>query len=279
MTITSNAGSTFTHLQSYLNTATADYQKNLEQLSSGNKYTSIGDNPIAVANANKISVKIETNGTAKNNIGVGESMLTMAEDSQENIISNISRIRDLCLQAANGTYSTNDKQAILDEVKARLAYIDQSAGSTQFNNIGLLDGTASVCYLQTGTNADNRMNVGEALIDVHTSALGIDISSSTMATTWTNDDIAAFIDKLGIASDKLATASAKIGSYLYRLDTTSDSLQSLTENLTSKKSAIMDADVAEASAEMVQNQILQNASVTILTQMNNMQSLPLSLLQ
>lgn len=278
MSITSNTGSTFTHLQSYLNTATDAYQKNLEQLSSGNKYTNTGDNPMAVCNSRKLDVKIETNGTADNNIKIGEDMLSMAEDYQENILSNLTRIHDLCIEAANGTYSASDKEQILSEIKARLQYVDNMADTTKFNRINILDGSASTCTLQIGTNADNRMSVGEALIDVHTAALGIDISSTTTGSNWTNDDIASYIDKLGVATNKLIASSSKIGAYLYRLDTTSDSLNSLTENLTNKKSVIMDADVAEASSELVQNQILQQASVSILVQMNNMQALAVSLL-
>ncbi|MDD3435867.1 MAG: flagellin [Candidatus Gastranaerophilales bacterium] len=270
-------GSTFTYLQSYLNSHTSAYQDSMEQLSSGSKYNSVGDNPVAICKAEKLAVEIETSSTADTNIELGEDLMSMAETSQEDIISNLQRIYDLCIQAANGTYSANDKNEIIREIRARLDYIDSAADSTNFNDINLLDGSASALKLQTGTDANTRITIGDALIDVHTDILNVDLDPSITGENWTNQDIANYIDDIGAAISTITSASSKLGAYSNRLDTVSETLFNLSTNLTAKKSGLVDADAAEVSADLVKNQILQNASVSILVQMNGMQSLALSL--
>lgn len=274
---TINSNSTLTHLQSFLNSHTNAYQESMQKLSSGTKYNSVADNPVAVCHAEKLSSKIEANKSANSNVTIGSELLSTAESAQDNVIYNLERIRDLCIQAANGTYSSQDKDSILAEIKSRLEYINYSANSTNFNNIKLLDGSANSLKLQIGINSNDRINVGDALIDVHTSALDIDIDSSITGENWTGEDILNYMNKIDDAITKLIGTSSTLGAYLNRLDTVSDSLIRMKNNLIDKKSTIIDADVAEASANYVQNQILQQNSVSILTKVNGLQSLALSL--
>lgn len=279
MSIHISQGSALTYLRSMLDDHTTSYQKSMEQLSSGKKYTTVGDDPISVCESAKLDVKINANDRASSNIGVGQDMLTMAQDDQLNFVSNIERIRALCVQASNGTYTSDDKDLILKEIRARLNFIDDSADSTNFNDIYLLDGSAQGTFLQIGTNANNKMDVGDALIDAHTAALGIDLPGSVTGANWTNQDIGDYIDNLDTATVTLLNANAKIGGYLNRLDFASSTLTSMNNNLTENKSIISDADAAEASADMVRYQVLQQASVSVLAQANQVPTLALKLLE
>lgn len=278
MSIYIKAGSSLTYLRSVLDKQTASYQKSMEQISSGSKYTSVSDNPVYVCESAKLGAKINANEQAASNIEFSKSMLKMAVDAQENVSSNMARINDLCTQAANGTYSAEDKDLILKEIRARLNYIDSAADSTNFNGINLLNGDSSDIFLQIGPSSDATMDVGDALIDIHTDALHIKLDNSVTGDTWTTDDIQNYMSNLDIATKTLLGTGAKLGGYLNRLDFVSGTLTTMNNNLAENKSIISDSDVAESSADMVRYQILQEASVSILTQANQVPSWALQLL-
>lgn len=279
MSIYIKSGSAITYLQSILGRQTISYQKSMDQLSSGNKYTSVGDNPIAVCTSAKLGVKISANDMAASNVKVSEDMLSMVEESQDNVISNLERIRDLCVQAASETYKPEDKDYMLKEIRARLNYIDSAAESTNFNNINLMDGTSSSIFLQIGPSSDATMDVGDALIDVHPETLDVDLDGTVTGETWTTEDIKKYMDNVDNAIDTLSGSRAKLGGYLNRLEFVSGTLGVMGDNLVENKSLISDADVAESSADMVKYQILQEASASILTQANQVPSWALQLLE
>lgn len=278
MSIYVKSGSALTYLQSILNDHTASYQKSMEQIASGNKYTSVGEDPISVCESAKLQAEIDANSRSSDNVDLGKDMLSMTEGYQENIMSNIQRIRDLSVEASNGTYSSADKDDILKEIRARLDYIDNTASSANFNGVNILDGSANNVFLQIGSNSDATMDVGSALIDVHTAALNIDIDPAVTGENWTMDDIGNYINNLDAATSTLLGNCAQLGGYLNRLDSVSDTLTTMGNNLTNNKSVISDTDTAEASADLVKYQILQDASVSILTQANQVSSWALKLL-
>lgn len=271
-------GSTMTHLLNYLNEHTTSYQKTMEQLASGNKYSSINDAPVEVSESIKLAVQIQTNKRADSNIQLGQDMLSMTEQYQEDNVSNINRIRDLCMQALNGSYTATDKDAMLNEIRARLAYMDQTANNANFDGIHLLDGSASPMNLQIGTTSNDTMNVSAAFIDSHTTALGINLPGTVTGANWTNAQINAYVNNLDTASNTLIGVCTQIGGYMNRLTSVSDTLDATNTNLSEKKSVIADADVAASSAKLVQYQIAQQASVSIYAQTNQMSSLALTLL-
>lgn len=278
MSIYIKAGSATTYLQSILNDNTNAYQRNMEQISSGNKYTKVGENPINVCESVKLQVKIDSNNQATGNISIGQGMLSMTEGYHNTITSNIQRIRDLTQQAANGTYGSDNIDAILSEIKGRLEYINKISSTASFDGVGLLDGSSSSIFLQIGSVTDATMDVGEALIDTHTDALGIDLPPTATGATWGEAQARNYLDNLDEASQSLLDADAKIGGYLNRLDAASQSLSKMNDNLTENKSIITDTDVATATAEMVKNQILQEASASVLLQANQVSSWALQLL-
>lgn len=278
MSIYIKTGSAITYLQSFLERQTNLYQNSMDQLSTGNKYPFVGDNPIAVCTSAKLDVRIGVNNQASSNINLGKDMLMMVDEAQDNIISNLGRIHDLCVQASSGTYTSENKDYILKELRTRLNYIDSAADSTNFNNINLMDGSGSSLFLQIGSSADAKMYIGDALINVHTNALGIDLNSTVTGETWTLQDIQDYASSIESATDTLLGTRALLGGYLNRLDFVGSTITNMNNNLTENKSLIMDTDTAEASAEMVKYQILQEASVNILTQANQVPSWALGLL-
>lgn len=279
MSLSSLTSSTMGRLQNYLDIHTNDYQDTMDKLSTGNKYTNTKDNPVAVCDSAKLAVKINTNNTANSNVELGNDVLTLAEESQGTIISSLTRINDLCVQILNDAYSTDDKNSILEEIKARLDSIDSLANGTAFNDIKLLDGSADSLTLQVGTRSNDTIVVGSALIDATTEGLDINLDDVHSIDDWPTEDIQDYKTKLETATGTLINSSSKLGAYQNRLTFVSDTLTSVNNNLTQKKSVISDADVAEESANLIKYQILQQASVSIFTQANQVSSMALSLIQ
>lgn len=278
MSIYVKSGSALTYIQSVLNDHTDSYQKSMERLSSGNKYASVGENPVNVCTSAKLQVKIDSNSQALDNVNLGQDMLSMTEGYQTEIMSNIQRIRDLSLQAANGTYDDANKDAILSEIRARLTYIDKISTSANFNGVGLLDGSSSNIFLQIGPNSDATIDIGDALIDTHTTALGIDLPPTITGANWTPTDITNYLDSLDTATDTLLDSRVQIAGYSSRLEAVSQSLTTMNDNMIQNKSAITDTDTAKECADMVRYQIMQEATASILVQANQASSLALQLL-
>lgn len=272
-------------VNSYLENYIDSYNKNMVQLSSGNKVNSIGDDPMATANSDACNLTITGNKQAISNMQIGENLLNTVQGTEQNVITSLQRIRDLCTEAANGTYSTKDKQAIIDEINQRLNEFDRLADNTNFNNINLFDGSQTSLKIQTGTKTGASIDIGDALVDLHSNSLGSVIPgdggitlTGVTGNNWTTDQINAYGSKIeGVISD-ITTDASKSGSYINRLDTQIASVQNLNLNLTSENSAIMDTDVASASADLVKYQIAQQVSASILTQANQIPEYALSLL-
>lgn len=263
------------YIKYYLNKSTANYQNCLEQLSSGSRFTSIATDPVASANSAAAQVEIDFNTIVKNNIANGNDLLALTESYQSSISDNISRITDLTTQAASGTYTTEDKAAILSEIQSRLSYINQTVDSANFNGHKLLDGSSTDLTLKTGLGANDEIIIGTALKDVSTDALNISLTGVT-ADTW---DPSSYLTRLNTASDTITSYTSTTGAYEQRLGYATDKLSSMTESLTEYKSIISDTDTAEASADLVKYQILQQSAVSIFVQANDTAQYKYSLLK
>ena len=277
-------GGATTYIQNLLNKNTNSYQHTMDKLATGTKFSAIGDDPVGLSLSAKLSVELNSNDRANANVKLGKDMLSVAEDGQESVISDLQRIRDLCVQAASGTTTVDDRNAILQEIFTRLDDINNIAESKAFNGIKLADGTTKTLSLQIGTNSSASIEVGTAFIDVHVSQIGGDLrlidpvtEEPLTAETWT--DINTYKDKVDVAINQLTNSMTQIGGFINRLDTASNILSTTKVNLTDQRSVIADADVAETSAELIQYQILQSASVSVLTQANQSTTAVLSLFQ
>ena len=112
----------------------------MEKLSSGFSINHASDNPSGIAIAGKMQAQIEGLAQASTNGSDGISVLQTAEGALNEVTDMIQRMRELSVQAANGTNSLSDKQSIQKEIDSLLEEIDRVARTTEFNNINLLNG-------------------------------------------------------------------------------------------------------------------------------------------
>ena len=265
--------------QRSLNTANSGLQSAIKRLSTGYRVNQAGDDAAGLCVAQGLDTQIRGNKRALLNIQDGLNMMYIAEGGMSGVTEDLQRIRELCIQAANGVYSEDQQQTLFNEVNQRLEDIDVIANTTIFNGLNLSNGDIQKAVtLQSGCGSDtanNSIDITGALTDMNVSALGVE---STLNGTSTGDEIRAYIEKLDDAIDLISENRSMLGAYQNRLQSAANNLTVMNENYEQSKSQIMDCDMAEESANMVQYQVLQQTSAAMLTQANNIPSIVLQLL-
>ncbi len=282
MAIIVNTNMSALKTQRNLNKATNSLNNSLERMSTGLKINKAADDAAGMYIATSLATQISGSKVAQSNLETGNNVLSIVEGNLDVVLDNLSRIRDLAVQAANGVYSAEARTAMSDEVKARSAEITRIAKSADFNGLKLLDGTITKdLKLQVGANADAATNSISIDKDVFAEITGAGILAADAAITTsfaTATAAAAFIATVDTAMVGINTRKTAIGVIQNRLASASDSLVTTIENATAAKSTIMDADIAEESAEFTKQQILRQSSASLLVQANAMPSIALNLI-
>ncbi len=267
--------------------ATDRIGKSIEKLSTGYKINRASDDAAGLTISEGLRAQSQGSKVAMANAQAGINMLQTAEGDLTIIQENLQRIRDLAVQAANGTYGSSERDAIKAEVGQRLKEITRLADSSAFNKLKLLDGNLSSLSLQLGPNyVANAISLNA--LDVSApfraaNAVDLGIYSTEDASYLDNKFIstssaASYISNIDTAINDIATRRSTIGAYQNRLESAVRSLQVKVENLVASDSRIRDVDVAVEAAELTRNQILQQASTSLLAQANQAPSVALSLI-
>ena len=285
MGITVNTNMQAIRVQGNLNSATTKMNTAMERMSSGYRINRAKDDAAGYAVSATFSKNISGAKIAMNNVAMGNDLLATAEGSLGVIKSNLERIRDLTEQAANGTYSKADLDGIATEVSERLKQIVHQATHTSFNGKELLDGSqSSGVDLQVGSEAGTILKLDASIFANATYDASSTMDLSSVATTISNPtstsaQISAKLTDIDAAITDVINRKTKIGASSNRLDALSEGLDVQRTNMTSALSTVKDADIAEESATYVQQQILQSASATLLTQANSAPQIALTLIQ
>ena len=192
----------------------------------------------------------------------------------------------MAVQAANGVYGTDARTAMAAEVKARSAEITRIAKAANFNGIELLTanttkGITADLKLQVGANSDadaNAITIDKSVFAAITGSGILDTDTNIETAFNTAAAAATFITKVDSAISGINTRKTTIGAAQNRLSSAADSLVTTIENATAAKSTIMDADIAEESAQFTKQQILRQTSASLLVQANAMPSIALNLI-
>lgn len=243
--------------------------KSLEKLSSGLRINRAADDAAGLAISEKMRSQIRGLGVAERNALDGISLIQTAEGALNETHSILQRMRELSVQAANGTLEDKDREAIQQEVGQLVAEIDRIADTTQFNQKKLLDTDGNQLTFQIGANA------GEGLIVEFTkiNAEGLKVSGLSIGTAA---DASKAITAVDEAIAKVSTERSKLGAYQNRLEHTITNLQTANENLTAAESRIRDLDMALEMTSFTRNNILNQAGQAMLAQANQ---LPQGILQ
>jgi flagellin len=157
--------------QRNLSTSGGQLATALQRLSSGLRINSAKDDAAGLAISERFTTQIRGLNQAVRNASDGISLSQTAEGALGELTSNLQRVRELAVQAANATNSSSDRAALEQEVQQRLAEIDRIAVQTSFNGQKVLDGTFGTATFQVGANVGETISVGFAS-NMRTIALG-----------------------------------------------------------------------------------------------------------
>ena len=273
MRIGTNTAATNTY--SNLKSANASKAGSLAKLSSGLRINKAGDDAAGLSISEKMKNQISGLTQASRNAQDGISLIQTAEGALSETHSILNRMRDLSVQAANGTNSTDDLAAIDSEMTSLGTEIDRIATTTEFNGKALLNGdltSGSGVVLQIGANTATEDTLEINIEDM--SAAGLSIDSLDVTT-----DATAAIDALDLAITAVSTQRTSLGANQNRLDHTINNLSTTKENLSEANSRIVDVDMAEEMTSFTKSNILAQAATSMLAQANQMPQSVLSLLQ
>jgi flagellin len=220
--------------------------------------------------------QIRSLGQASRNAQDGSSLAQTAEGALAEVHSSLHRMRELAIQASNGTYSTDDRSVLDVEFQAIIAEIDRIANSTEFNGIPLLDGSQASVTIQVGLENAVSDTITVGLQDVGAAALGLSGGTFDVTDVANAQGVLAALDT---ATNSVNTARGNLGASQNRLQSTIRSILNVRENLSAAESRIRDVDVAAETADLTRNSIMQQAATSILSQANSQPQIALSLLQ
>ncbi|MBM3986351.1 MAG: flagellin FliC [Planctomycetes bacterium] len=245
---------------------------NFKRLSSGLRISTASDDAAGLGISERMRSQIRSYGAAQRNAQDGISLVQTAEGALNEVNSILNRMRELSIQAANGTLSNADRATLDTEYQELINEIDRISTTSTFNGVQLIDGTTTSLDLQAGINSSEVITV--SLQDATATALSL--SGLTVGTPSGASAALAVIDA---AVDLVTTARGALGSAQNRLQSAISSIANASENLAAAESRIRDVDIATETADLTRNTIMQQAAVAMLAQANVQPQLALSLLQ
>jgi flagellin len=285
--------------QRMMNLNSGKLDKHYQRIASGQRIVNSGDDAAGLSIAEKMRAQIRSMQQAERNANDGISFSQVAEGGLTEVSNLLIRMRELSIQAGSDTVGDNERSFINEEFKSSLEEINRIANVTTFNGTHLLNGTPVLKHgadpedteegyknnlqFQVGiyNNAEDRVNFDLTANDVRATTLGLvsmeDDEEIGRINTLDIDSALASIDIIDKAINTVSASRARLGATQNKMHSTVNNLQIMTENLSQARSRIADTDIAAETAELVRENILQSANISILTQANNapMQALKL----
>ena len=266
MIIYHNLSALYAHRQ--LRATDAAMQKSIEKLSSGLRINRAGDDASGLAVSERMRSQIRGLLQSVRNAEDGISFVQTSEGALQEVQDMLHRVRELAIQAANGVYSSTDRQQVQVEVSQLMQEIDRIGSTTQFNGMYMLRGqfanaagaTGSL-WFHVGANAWERVRAYISTM----SAQALGLSSVQINTVSLANQSLANIDS---AVNQISQQRANLGALQNRLEHTVNSLAVGAENLQAAESRIRDTDMAREVVDFTRSQILMQSGIAMLAQAN-----------
>jgi flagellin len=259
-----------------LSATNSSISRSIERLSSGLRINRGADDAAGLAVSESMRSQIRGMSVASRNAQDGVSLVQVADGALGTVGDMLQRVRDLAVQASNGTLTDAQRSNLNVEVQQILSEVGKTGTDTEFNGLKILAGSvataASAVTLQVGANASQ--SIAFTIGTVSASDLGISgiaVSSAASAS--------AAIASLDAAISTLTSRRANLGAIQNRLEQTIGRLDLTAENVQAAESRIRDADMAKEMIEFTKNQILQQSGTAMLAQANQAPQSILSLLR
>ena len=250
----------------------------LQRLSSGLRVNSAKDDAAGLAIASRMDSQARGMNVAVRNSNDGISMVQTAESGMAVIGDMFQRMRELAVQASNGTNTSNDLSALQSEYSQLNTEVIRTMGAVQFNGQSLLTTTAAFTF-QIGANTGQTASIGTSDISITAGVSGISGTAASALVTSAAAENSAKISALDTAIQSINSSRASLGAIQNRFEYTVSFLQAATENQQAARGRIMDADFATETSNLSRAQILQQAGTAMVAQANQLPQGVLALLR
>lgn len=231
--------------------------RSMERLSSGMRINRAADDPAGLAISEKMRAQIRGLSMAGRNIQDGISLFQTAEGALNETHAILQRMRELSVQAANGTVTDSDREALSLEFVELKKEITRISKDTEFNTLPLLDGSRSSLKIQAGANAGQSIEffIGDM------SAETIGLSDASISSQSKANDAIGLLDN---AIKNVSSERSRIGAYTNRLEHAYNNTLVMEENLIAAESRIRDVDIAKEMMALTKANILLQAGQYVL---------------
>jgi len=248
----------------------------MSQLSTGKRINSAADDAAGLGVAEALKAAHHSSTVAGRNINDGISIIAVAEGSTNEVEAILIRMRELAVQSASETLANNERAYIQEEFVALSDEVNRISLVTAFNGINLADGSMSTMDVQVGIGNTSNDQITISLGDLRATVLAVDTVSINMATATA---ALASISNIDAAIASVSSIRSNFGSTENRLTSALNNIETFTETTIAAESRIRDADFGYETAQLTQNQILQQAGVSVLSQAKSLPQSALTLLQ
>ncbi|MBM4764122.1 flagellin [Bacillus sp. B15-48] len=266
MIINNNIGALNAHRQLSINNT--NQAGNMEKLSSGLRINRGADDAAGLSISEKMRAQIRGLEQASKNSQDAVSLIQTADGALNESHAILQRMRELTVQAASDTNSTDERTAISGELTQLAKTLEDISGTTQFNGENLLDKSAGAkgdgkLTIQSGANKDETFGIDLSKADLKTIAgtlTAVDVADADKSATYL-----AAIDK---AIQDVSSGRAYLGAAQNALEYNINNLNSSAQNTQAAESRIRDVDMAKEIVEQTKNSILSQAAQAMLAQAN-----------
>jgi len=240
----------------------------MEQLSTGRRIPRAAFDVAGLAIANRLRAQVEGYTRAFDNIAYGINLLNTAEGGMASIQDRLQRMRELAVQAANGTLTEADRAALQAEFEQLRRGIAETARNTQYNTQNVLQGYTGT--FQTGANEGQTMNVEIPAMSPENLTANVDGTPVNLNELNINTPEGAqqAIEALDQMINQVSEARSRVGAYTNRLEAAARNVANTIVNTTASQSRIEDMDMARGVMEQIRLQLLRNFTAGVLAQSN-----------
>lgn len=253
----------------------SNLQKSFNRLSSGYRINTAADDAAGLAISESMRSQIRSYTVAERNASDGISMAQTAEGALGEVHNILGRMREIGVQASNGSLTEDDRSFLQTEFTSLQAEIGRIQESAKFNGKALVaSGTTSITFQVGLANTAS----DQITIDFGGVSLSSITSSSALVSGSSADSALASLQTIDDAITSVSTARSNFGAAMNRLEVATSNIQTMRLNISAANSRIRDVDVADETSKMSRNQVLTQAGISVLAQANQLPQLAFGLI-
>ncbi len=260
--------------QRFLDINTKRVGQSIERVASGTRVNKGSDDVASLAISEALRSDVRALRQGSRNLNDGISMINVIEGALNEQAGSLIRLKELATQGASGTIGQFERQTLQLEFSSLVAEIDRIAATTEFNGRTLLDGSLAQAIQSSGqasiqigvdSKSSSRINLNTELDLSASNSTQLGISSLSVTTSA---DAQTALDQIDASLESLSSARGRTGALQNRFIKALGNVGVSIETLTAADSSIRDADIAEELALLTRNQIIAEASVSMVGQTN-----------